>query len=573
MKTNKFILLLISMFMVLNSCNQDELIKQESNKKGEIDDITFVEGIYKSTTLKRNFPKIKFEKYEKRNLAARSYSSTASYNNIYYEALGRSFKYDPAELDPNNNIRERVIDIDSFSKQGNNKDFIQITPLNQRKGEIKVYDSYEKNEEKDSIVFNNEFNVDFNLFELTFNLGKNKYTETFTNYISEINTSHFGELNISYFKGAPQLLITEGDRASLIEKYLSKPFNMAKYTGSMGRFTSYFAPFILSKYRTGARLQAIVAVSNSQTTQTGNMDKLIKDKIGASLKIKDVGFGFSNESTNTEKNNTIHFKDENKFYSRVITIGGSPTYGINLPTKDAYDNFVDFNEWIKTIDEARYQKIIDILPKGLIPTSAFILEENFRRRFNDIHKGILEKDLEEHKPEINIAKVFVRKSPNGEDLCDVVPMLETRNGDKIMLRAVRYDATDAELQSFSTREGYMAKGREFSKTFKPLFKGLRIHGSPSKVFRPYLRYDLIIEFPFNFNASGNVFKHFNTENKTWYVYDTTNKLAFAYYDLDKVMSGSEGLDEKYGCSEWIKNLPEKEISIFDLMKYYKVIGL
>ena len=89
--------------------------------------------------------------------------------------------------------------------------------------------------------------------------------------------------------------------------------------------------------------------------------------------------------------------------------------------------------------------IIDITENGLYPLSAFIIEENFKKRMDDTSAGILEKYPSFVEPHIEIMRVFERYGSSNEALYDVVPVLFTRQGDRIILRSGN-TVTDTELR-------------------------------------------------------------------------------------------------------------------------------
>ena len=93
--------------------------------------------------------------------------------------------------------------------------------------------------------------------------------------------------------------------------------------------------------------------------------------------------------------------------------------------------------------------MIDLQDGGLYPISDFILEENFKQRYNDTHMDFqYQESLEE--PYIEIIKMYVRKSSSGEKLYDIVPVLNTRQGDKLIFsNPDAANQSDAELRTNS----------------------------------------------------------------------------------------------------------------------------
>lgn len=55
-----------------------------------------------------------------------------------------------------------------------------------------------------------------------------------------------------------------------------------------------------------------------------------------------------------------------------------------------------------------------------------------------------------------------------------------------------------------------------------------------------------------------------------YLYDDTSKIALSYYQGE---DGDKDLESEYGLTDFVKTLPEKEISIMNLLQNYKILGL
>lgn len=62
----------------------------------------------------------------------------------------------------------------------------------------------------------------------------------------------------------------------------------------------------------------------------------------------------------------------------------------------------------------------------------------------------------------------------------------------------------------------------------------------------------------------------NPLNNVVYIYDPKSKVAFSFYQGDE---GDENQGEVYGILDFVNGLPEKKISILNLLQNYRVLGL
>ena len=50
---------------------------------------------------------------------------------------------------------------------------------------------------------------------------------------------------------------------------------------------------------------------------------------------------------------------------------------------------IDLTPWLQSLNDPKTHTMIDLQDGGLYPISDFILEENFKQRYNDTHMGEL----------------------------------------------------------------------------------------------------------------------------------------------------------------------------------------
>lgn len=180
--------------------------------------------------------------------------------------------------------------------------------------------------------------------------------------------------------------------------------------------------------------------------------------------------------------------------------------------------------------------------------------------------GILEKYPSFVEPHIEIMRVFERYGSSNEALYDVVPVLFTRQGDRIILRSGN-TVTDTELRRNENVTVFNQKAVEI-KEQKQAFYGLRISSNSVTRLNPNLGKPLCINLPKV--DESTMYTYTNPRTGIQYIYDTVNKIAFSHYTDD--LDGDWILDD-YGIRDWIEALPTKSISMATLANSYRIIGL
>ena len=207
--------------------------------------------------------------------------------------------------------------------------------------------------------------------------------------------------------------------------------------------------------------------------------------------------------------------------------------------------------------------MIDIQDGGLYPMSDFILEENFKQRYNDTHMELQYQEVLE-EPYIEIMKVYVRKSSSGEKLYDIVPILSTRQGDKLIFSNPNaINQSDAELKANSTIATFTQKSNAI-KDEKSKYYKLAIKANPNKVINPIIQTTL--SFPIDNVNEAEMYKFKNPNTNIWYIYNPTSLYCFAYYDDDYIL-------DAYGILDWVNNIPVKSVSMTTLYQRYRIFGL
>lgn len=229
---------------------------------------------------------------------------------------------------------------------------------------------------------------------------------------------------------------------------------------------------------------------------------------------------------------------------------------------------ISFNlePWVQSLSDLNNHTIVDLTENGAFPLSAFVLEENFKRRFDDTSLGILPYFPTLITPFIEITRVFERYSSNGEALYDIAAVLNTRQGDQIIIRSSNSTLTDAELRSNELTSVFNQKVLSIKQEIQDYYD-LEIGSNSVKRINPQMGNPLCIDF--RKMDQSSMFTYTNPTTGIQYIYDKSKKLAFSHL-IDK-LDGDWILDE-YGIRDWVESLSEKNISMATLASY-TIVGL
>lgn len=120
--------------------------------------------------------------------------------------------------------------------------------------------------------------------------------------------------------------------------------------------------------------------------------------------------------------------------------------------------------------------MIDITDEGLMPLSAFVLEENFQNRFDDTACDYLESLTDFTEPHIEVLRVYAR-SAEGQRLYEIAPVLVTRQGDYIVLSDGKYkQMSNVQLKQNSDNDYYRSRLSSIAAQKKEYFNGIKYIG-------------------------------------------------------------------------------------------------
>lgn len=478
------------------------------------------------------------------------------------EYIGRSYDIGNTILGDPDNVRLPVLDYEKI-KSRVISDFAGTTEI--ASYAYADYDRYEEN-----VLETKKVSSGFSLNLLIFKFGREKKTtETFKTQTINENRQVFGEVDVEVRDQAYQISTTSATLKNLAANALSEDFKFDLYFAPMVEVLNNYGPFVITGYYSGGRATAMYYGYSSENTTAENREKDLSKDINASFawgsqkkdSLKSVGldFGFGTDNGNSE----AYERSLEEVYMQVKTQGGNKNLQCNTNAGEVGTMSVDLSSWLSSLDDKSTHTLIGIRDGGLTGLNSFMLEENFKRRMQDTHLGHLNVDafLE---PYIEIGRVYVRATSSGEKLYKIAPILNTRQGDKIVLNSDG-DAqlTDEELRKNNDNDYFMTQSQAIAAEKGQYYK-CAITANPNLRVMPLVRMPLCIELD-EINEN-RMCKFFNEENNMWYIYDPVALTAYSFYLDDFVL-------DMYGMREWVESLPTKSISMVNLYMRYTIIGL
>ncbi len=563
----------LALILGLASCMQEEVLAPKVFMGDSDEVIVFEEAS----------PRAKgYQQRDLRGLGGDTESAIEWYKNHNDLAwLGRTYWF-KGEDSLASELKKRLIDVQSLMEDREVQDNISVT--NERKDSIGYYITRDyRNLRKENRRYQKiGGGFKLSLFGLKLLGVSSSHEKTFYSLRESFDTALWGECNIVHSRSSVEMHDGLLLRANIIERHLASGFTRELYSAPIGEICDGYGPLVLSKYILGGKLSAKymyqnhekieadtaystftanVSLSFSPIKKTAGKDSLsggegAQDSVGVNYQRSVYKFDYSK-------------LDLKKMYMAVHTIGGTPSIGLNIPVmtvEELKTGGLDLGPWYTSLADASTHTLLDVKDGGLLPISEFILENNFKRRIMDVYAGVLERNTTNMIPELEIRKVYVRSDSQGKPLCDVALVLKTRNDDRVILTRLDEQASDETLRGYDERSLFTQRGKELLKQMDGMFVGLKKLGR-TKVLYPYLRTTLCTEAIVDFK---NMYRYKNPLNKVVYLYDSKAKIAFSYYDGDE---GDETQVEVYGLATWASTLPEKKISMLNLLQNYKVIGL
>lgn len=341
------------------------------------------------------------------------------------------------------------------------------------------------------------------------------------------------------------------------------------YNSSIVEVLDQYGPFVVTGYYSGGRATALYFGEDAKSSESEVKEKNMNTDINASFawgenktdatNSVNLEFGFGRKNGNSETSASQLVKT----YITIETVGGSNDHRVNTSVDEVKKMSIDMSSWLSSLNNVSTHTLIGIQDAGLTAISSYMLEENFKRRVQDTHLGYLNTDVL-IEPFIEIVKVYNRTASNGEKLYDVVAVLNTRQGDKIILNDSKTSqSTDAELKANNNYNTFMAKSQAIANEKKNYYK-CTIKADANKIVTPIIRVPLSIELKEIQESRMCKFK--NADTNMWYIYDPVGLCAYSFYLDDYIL-------DVYGMKNWINTVPVQPISMTSLYQRYTIIGL
>lgn len=486
-------------------------------------------------------------------------------------ALGSGYRIGNSIIGDYSNVNYHVIDLIKVKSLGSNRILSKGLQTSDRKSF--TYSSFEQYADSFSVTkkISSGFSINLGIFKI----GRKKLTtEVFKSAFVSSNQSVYGELNLLVYKGQFKLETSTASIKLYARKCLTPEFRYAISSGPIGSIITQFGEFVLTGYNTGGKAFGFYAAKAKSGASYRMHEKTLQDSINASF-VWDKKDNVSVE---------LNFKPTNGFVStsrsniketqvQIRTYGGVTEANAVVGPIRSDSLSIDLTDWIRSLSDNRYHTMIDIEDNGIVPISAFVLETNYRYRLEDTIDGLIDTEPSLIEPSVEVVRVFARTS-NGEPLYEIAPVLNTRQGDKIVLSDGSYkNAPDTELKKNMSDDVYTSKSYDIAIQKRKTFKGIGFFRDKSMRLDPRFRQPICIRLD-NFNEN-NAFLFIDKdeitgEAKTGYIYMPDAKIALSYHfsieDEDAVL-------DDYGIREWVESLTEKKISTVSLSNYYTIVGL
>lgn len=487
--------------------------------------------------------------------------------------MGYSYDYGESVDGNEADAKEPVIDL--VRLKAKYPSYVTPKRLRQTYSWSRAWSSYDKFHQDSSVI--RKVNSGFQLNVGIFKIGKKKKTtETFRSVLTTEDESTIGEVSAEVRHGMFTLTTTDVVTKRIAAEYLDETFLSSLYNKPIEMLLKENGTFVLTSYFTGGRASAsyygITSSSTSDVTKTEDMEKNLdasfawkpKNATGDSIS-GSLNFGRG-------RGDSLHIQQIGSIkevYFRVNTIGGSYDYSISSNVSNVKDVNYDLTTWLKSLNDESTHQMINIADNGLQPISSFVLEANFKQRIQDTHLGYLNRNILA-EPFIEVVKVRAGQASNGEALFDVFAVLNTRQGDKIVLSDGKTSSrSETELRANLNDATYLTKAKAIAAQKRQYFREyeIDIKANYATKIMPLARNPLCIELPAIDESKMMKFTYEATNMV--YLYDPVNRVAFAYHAPD----GDDYIPASYGISDWVENMTEQPISMTTLYQRYTIIGL
>ena len=563
----QIVITFISMLAVLCSCSNDDNVTSLRDSSMPIGDIILQERA-------QSLPNVTSKQYTTLRMARTRGTTESNLVGDTEDVLGYSYSVGNSILGSMEHVKFPVLDLQKIKiKYPTSVVRKQVNSTSNYAFSYNGMDRYESNSQISKTV-KTGFSLNVGLFKIG---REKKMTELFKSSSSNETNRVYGELNIELIGGQYELLSTVDKRKIYARECLSPTFLTDLYRGTIGNLIGTYGPFVLRSYLTGGKAFALYSGNSSKGTTSESRERGLTTDINASVSWKTKSASASASASlsfgkNTGSGSSSAYETTGtEVY--IQTFGGNPTYqAVSGPQKlDGLS--VDLSAWFNSLRRENYT-LIDITSGlqdeecGLYPLSDFVLEKNFRYRFDDTTNGFLESLTDVLEPKIQITRVLARVLPSGEKLYEVAAVLNTRQGDKIVLSDGQYVSQPVEeLRQNENSQVMKEKIQSIFSNFKRIFKDIQFAANYTASYNPDERKPLCIRMD-GFNPN-KMYVYEDPNSRMVYIYDSSKKIAFSYLNDEEY--GDYVLDY-YGIRDWVESLPKRKFSMM-ILQNYTIIGL
>lgn len=569
----KRIILLLTVSLLAYSCSNDDDFSQNTNqdKLSEYD-----------VVLQERSPTLP-DKWD-RSPKPRLKTKNGSNNFMPDDYLGYSYKVIGGNgiIGDQDNTGNKVINTELILA-GRHKSIIKNQGIGEPFHNAFSYSDFESYYEKNKTA--KKFSSGFELNLKVFKIGHtSKVTKTFIKERTKIKNAIYAEVDAGNKTGMHTISTTNAAISRIASDYLDPSFLEDLYYTPVSKLIENYGEFVLTGYFSGGRAHAEYIGGYDESLTLDSAEKNMDTTVGATYTWKpnsDSGgntakadastgsgtgnlangnYGWGRDYENIKK---VNSKIKQVYFTFKAIGGAGITLGnVNPATVD--DVNINLDAWISSLSTPTNQKLIEILDKGLTGINVFMLEQNFKQRFQDTHLDLCAGN-EFFNPRIEIIRIPVRLSASRVQLYDIVPVLYTRHGDLLILDDGKAaNASDAELLVNNDETTFNQKSKVIAAEKAKYYKGIGITSNFKKIVNPRFRY------PLNFKLTGlnegRMKKFYNENTEMWYMYDETSLIAYAFWFDDYIL-------RHYGLLDWFKALPEAPLNMVSLSNNFKVFGL
>lgn len=567
----KKLILLLIVTLSAYSCSNDDFVQNPGQNKLNAYDLVLQE---RSSELP--------EKWDKEP-STRIRSKSGSNDFMPDDYLGYSYKVTEGNgiIGDQDNTGNKVINT-KLILEGRNKSIIKNQGFSESFNNAFSYSDFESYYEKNKTV--KKFNAGFQINIKKLKIGHtSKVTKTFIKERTKIKNVVYAEVDAGNKTGMHTISTTDASISRIASEYLDPSFLEDLYYTPVSKLIQNYGEFVLTAYFSGGRAHAeyiggydeLLSLDSAEKNMDMTVNATYKWQLNSNIGSKATTKADADKETgNTNNGNYGWGKDYSniktvnskvkQIYFTFKAIGGSGigTGNVNPATVD--DININLDSWVASLINPTNQKLIEILDQGLTGINVFMLEENFKQRFQDTHLDLCAGN-EFFIPRIEIIRIPVRLSASKIQLYDIVPVLYTRHGDLFILddgKAAK--ASDAELLANNNETTFNQKCSVIAAEKAKFYKGIGITSNFKKIVNPRFRY------PLNFKLTGlnenKMKKFYNQNTEMWYMYDETSLIAYAFWYDDYIL-------RHYGLLDWFNNLPEVPLSMVSLSKNFRIFGL